>query len=117
MNNLNLRDGVNVLTTGLLGGLIDMQRQKESFQEVQYSVNNNAKYNKSKSSTLIIILFIVFILIFGLLVLLCISTYRLVPNNKVFHTVLTALLGSLYVIILWIIYGIFFNYKLIKTRK
>lgn len=113
MNNLNLKDGVNVLTSGLLGSLIDMQRQKESFQEVQYRANSDVEYNNSLSTTLIVIIVVVLILV----VLLCMSTYRLVPNNKVFHTVLTALFGSLYVSILWIMHGIFFNYKLIKLTK
>lgn len=117
MNNLNLKDGVNVLTSGLLGSLIDTQRQKESFQEVQHSTNGNVKDNNSMSIILIVVLLIVFIIIFGLLVLLCMSTYKLVPNNKVLHTVLTALFGSLYVTILWLMYGIFFNYKLIKSKK
>ena len=117
MNNLNLKDGVNVLTSGLLGSLIDMQRQKESFQEVPYKENIDAEYNNLMSTTLIVVLVVVFILVVALLVLLCMSTYKLVPNNKVFHTCLTALFGSLYVSILWIMYGIFFNYKLIKSTK
>ena len=117
MNKLNFKDGVNVLTSGLLGSLIDMQRQKESFQEVQYRANSDVEYNNSMSTTLIVVIVVVLILVVALLVLLCMSTYRLVPNNKILHTVLTALFGSLYVSILWIMYGIFFNYKLIKSTK
>ena len=97
MNNLSLENGISLVSGGLvnatsLGSMLGLKN------------NNSNGFQDTRDNTPVLVVIVLLLILVW--VALIYSTYTLVGKNyRVLHTVMTGLLGGLYVICLWIYNG------------